>query len=92
MSYGICVRTSKVDSKFLDFVVADKTSKHVRRVKTSEIDAQKRAVSKTEREAMESSLRVAMLSLDYRARNGFPIHRDWQRAANMVRGCARIGG
>jgi hypothetical protein len=91
MSYGICVRSNKA-GKFLDFVVANTTSTYVRRVTNAEISKRKREVKQSEREAMEQSLKIAMYDLDYRSRNGFPIHRDWKKVASKVVGIARIGG
>jgi hypothetical protein len=91
MSYGIFVKTTN-DNRFIDFVVSDKGKKNLRRVNTTEINAQKRAVKKGEVEAMEQSLKIAMLDLDYKARNGFPIHRDWKAVAKKVEGVSRIGG
>lgn len=90
MSYGVFVKTNKLN-KFLDFVVASHGSAHVKRVNMTQINERKREVSKTEAELMDSSLRLAMLDLDYRARNGFSINREWVKVAAKVRGVARIG-
>lgn len=89
MSYGIFVKVSK-DGKFLDFVTADKARANQARVNMNQINAHKKTVNVSTREAMDSSLKIAMLDLDYRSRNGFLIHKDWKYAAEKVKGIARI--
>ncbi len=91
MSFGIFVKTTN-DGKFIDFVPTDKGKKNLRRVNMTQINAHKKTVAKSVGEIMDSSLRVALLGLDYHARKGDPIHRDWKAVAKKVEGISRIGG
>jgi hypothetical protein len=90
MSYGVFVKTNK-QNKFLDFVVADRGSKYVKRVNMTQINERKREVGQFDRDIMEQSLRIAMMDLDYRSRNGFSINREWKKVAEKVRNVSRIG-
>lgn len=89
-TFGVFVKTSK-EGKFLDFVVTDKASANVRRVNMTQINTFRKGLRKTEQDILDSSLRVAMLDLDYRARNGYPINRNWKKVAEKVHGVSRIG-
>lgn len=91
MSFGIFVKTTN-DNKFIDFLVADKGKKNLRRVNMTQINAQKRVVKKDVQDAMDQSLKIALLDLDYKSRNGFAIHSDWKAVAKKVEGVSRIGG
>lgn len=91
MSYGLFARVNK-QGHFLGFVVDDKGSKYKTRVKMSDIDKRKKEVSRDKAETIDISLRLAMYDLDSVARKGFPIHRDWQRAATNVAGFSAIKG
>lgn len=89
-TYGVFVKSTK-DGKFLDFVVTNAAKANVRRVNMTQINAKRRELRGVEQENFDSSLRVAMYDLDYRARNGFAINRDWVKVTKKVAGVARIG-
>jgi hypothetical protein len=91
MSFGIFAKTTN-DGKFIDFVCAEKGRKNVRRVNMTQINAQKKVEKPSTRETMNSSLRIALLDLDYHSRRGATVHRDWKSVAKKVEGYSRIGG
>lgn len=88
---SIHVRTTKVDGKFLDFVVTDKASKYVKRVRAKDVTEMINSAKRAQSEAMGSSLRIAMLDLDSAYRNGKVLAKDWKLVAKKIYGCARVG-